>query len=606
MTDRPIVRKTKIVCTLGPTASEVPVLSALLVAGMNVARFNMAHGTEEEHAARAARLREASRTTGIPVALLVDIKGPEVRTGAVAADGSVVLEAGRTVSVTGEPVPCTADQVSVSWSGLPALLEAGRHLLIADGLIDLEVTAVEGGRARCVVRSGGELGSHKNVNVPGVRTRLPAVTERDAEHLAFAVRLAFDFVAASFVRRPEDVIEVRTHLFDLGSRMHVIAKIEDEEGLANAAGIARVADGIMVARGDLGVRLAVEEIPLAQKRIIAACQLERKPVITATQMLDSMIRNPRPTRAEATDVANAIFDGTDAVMLSGETASGAHPVAAVETMDRIARAVEASPEYASRVRQWQHFEEALSDTGLAVARSACQTARDVGAVAIIAPSLRGNSPRLVAAWRPAQPVLAVTPDEAVRRQLLLTWGVVPLHADVAADSDALLANALRAAVDGGHVRRGDRVVIVAGVPVNSPAQLNLVKVHFVGTLLARGRRGFGGYRTGRIVCARDAADARARLKHDGTEVLVIRELAPDLAPLLAGLAGLVLEEPSAMSREELLVAAPGLVAISAVPDARRHLEDGATVTLHGDAFAVYEGVVPERGPEAGKRASSAT
>ena len=587
------VRKTKIVCTLGPTASEVPVLSALLRAGMNVARFNMAHGTEEEHEARAGRLREAGRATGIPVALLIDIKGPEIRTGTVTGGGSVVLEAGRSVTVTGEPVPCTAELVSVSWAGLPGLLEAGRHLLIADGLIDLEVTAVEAGRVRCVVRSGGELGPHKNVNVPGVRTRLPAVTERDERHLAFAVRLGMDFVAASFVRRPEDVIDVRTRLFDLGSRMQVIAKIEDEEGLANAAAIARVADGIMVARGDLGVRLAVEEIPLAQKRIIAACQLERKPVITATQMLDSMIRNPRPTRAEATDVANAIFDGTDAVMLSGETASGAHPVAAVETLDRIARAVEVSPEYASRVRRWQRLEDALDDTGLAVARSACQTARDVRAAAIIAPTLRGNSPRLVAAWRPAQPVIAVTPDEAVRRQLLLTWGVVPLHADVTDDSDALLDNALRAAAAAGHLARGDRVVMVAGVPVNSPAQLNLVKVHFVGTLLARGRRGFGGFRTGRVVRARDAADARARLKADGTEILVTRELAPDLLPLLAGVAGLVLEEPSALSREDLEAAAPGLVAVSAVPDGMRHLEDGATVTLHGEAFAVYEGVVPE-------------
>jgi pyruvate kinase len=255
--------------------------------------------------------------------------------------------------------------------------------------------------------------------------------------------------------------------------------------------------------------------------------------------------------------------------------------------------VEASPEYASRVQRWQRLEETLDDAGLAVARSACQTARDVRAAAIIAPSLRGNSPRLVAAWRPSQPIIAVTPDAAVRRQLLLSWGVVPLAAEVADDSDALLANALRAAADAGHLCRGDRVVIVAGVPVNSPAQLNLVKVHFVGTLLARGRRGFGGYRTGRIVRARNAAEARSRLKHDGTEVLVTRELAPDLAPLLAGLAGLVLEEPSAMSREELLAASPGLVAISAVPDALRHLEDGATVTLHGAAFAVYEGVVPE-------------
>ncbi len=587
------IRKTKIVCTLGPTASEVPVLSALLRAGMNVARFNMAHGGVEYHEALAGRLREASRDTGIPVALLIDIKGPEIRTGEVAGGATVSLETGRTVVVTGEAVPCTADTVSVSWPELIGQLAPGRHLLIADGLIDLEVTDVGTGRAACAVRSGGELGSHKNVNVPGVRTRLPAVTERDAEHLRFAVRLGFDFVAASFVRRPEDVVEVRMRLFDLGSRMHIVAKIEDEEGLANAAAIARVADGIMVARGDLGVRLSVEEIPLAQKRIIAACQSERKPVITATQMLDSMIRNPRPTRAEATDVANAIFDGTDAVMLSGETASGAHPVAAVEAMDRIARAVEASPEYATVVRRRQRMDDVLEDTGLAVARSACQTARDVRATAIIAPTLRGNSPRLVAAFRPAQPVLAVTPEEGVRRQLLLCWGVVPLAAEVTEDSDALLDNALRAAAAAGHLRRGDRVVIVAGVPVHSPAQLNLVKVHFVGTLLARGRRGFGGFRTGRVVRAAEAGEAERRLARDGTEVLVTRMLTPEFLPLLPGLAGLVLEELSAIGPAEIAAAAPGLVAVGGVPDGMRHLEDGATVTLHGDGFAVYEGVVPE-------------
>ena len=599
-------RKTKIVCTLGPTASEVPVLGALLRAGMNVARFNMAHGTEAEHEAIAGRLREASRAAGIPVALLVDIKGPEIRTGAVAGGRPVMLEAGRTVIVTGEPVPCTAEVVSVSYPQLAGLLRPGRHLLIADGLIDLEVTAVDGDRARCVVRSGGELGSHKNVNVPGVPTKLPAVTERDAEHLAFAVRIGMDFVAASFVRRPEDVIEVRTRLFDLGSRMHVIAKIEDEEGLANVAGIARVADGIMVARGDLGVRLAVEEIPLAQKRIIAACQEQRKPVITATQMLDSMIRNPRPTRAEATDVANAIFDGTDAVMLSGETASGAHPVAAVETMDRIARAVEASPEYASRVRRWQRLEDALDDTGLAVARSACQTARDVRAAAIIAPTLRGNSPRLVAAWRPAQPVIAVTPDAGVQRQLLLTWGVVPLAAELTDDSDALLSNALRAAADAG-VRvpgrpGGDRGGGSGELAGAAEPREGALRGHAARPGTARLRRlphGAHRARAGR-------GGGRPRLKGDGTEILVTRTLGPDLLPLLAGLAGLVLEEPSAVSPEQLRAAAPGLVVVSAVPDGMRHLEDGATVTLHGDAFAVYEGVVPERGPEAGPSASSAT
>ena len=589
-----ISRKTKIVCTLGPSADDVQTLSRLLEAGMNVARLNMAHGDHAEHAGRIARLREASRSTRIPVALLIDIKGPEIRTGFVPGDGKVRLEVGSSVAVTTEDVPCTAELVSVTYRDLPEQVTPGKHILIADGLVDLEVTAVEGALTRCVVRSGGTLGSHKNVNLIGIKTRLPAVTDKDVANIRFGVREGLDFVAASFVRKPEDVLEIRKLLVAEGSGMHIVSKIEDEEGLENIDEIIRVSDGIMIARGDLGVQLPTEEMPLVQKRIISKCHDQNKTVITATQMLDSMIVNPRPTRAEATDVANAIFDGSDAVMLSGETANGAHPVLAVQTMDRIARAVENSPEYESRVRRYLRLEDLGEDTAAAVARSAYLVARDIKASAILTPTLRGNTPRLISKYRPSQTVLAVTPSEEVQRRLLLYWGVVPLIGELVGDSDDMIDNALHAALELGYIAAHDKVVTLAGVPVNSPAALNMIRVHFVGTVLARGRRGWGGWASGRIVKAASAQEAALRLKHDGTEVLLTRFLTPDFLPLLKGLRGVLMEEFSHLGAEEIRAVEPGIVLIGSVTGAMAQLEDGLTVTLHGGEFVVYEGVIGRR------------
>lgn len=585
------MRKTKIVCTLGPSTEGPEALEQLLRAGMNVARFNMAHGTYESHAASAARLREASRRTGIPVALLLDIKGPEIRTGPVEGGGTIRLEPGSEVEITVDGKPCTARRVSLSYRDLPGLLAPGRHILIADGTIDLEVLAVEGQVTRCVVRLGGELGPHKNVNVPGVRTRLPAVTEKDVEDIRFGAAQEMDFVAASFVRKAQDVLDLRQILLAEGAGLHIVAKIEDGEGLENIDEITRVADAVMVARGDLGVQLATEQIPLAQKRIIQSCHEQGKAVITATQMLDSMIHNPRPTRAEATDVANAIFDGSDAVMLSGETASGKHPVLAVQVMDRIARAVEESPEYESRVGRYLRLEDHREDIAQAVTRAAYLVARDIRASAILAPTLRGTTPTLISRYRPRQIILAVTPSERVQRRLLLHWGVVPLVGRLAEDSDEMLNAALRAARAQGLIRNSDRVVILAGVPVNSPIMLNMIRVHFVGNVLNKGKRGFGGVASGRVVKAGDSAGARRRLKGDGTEVLLTRFLTPDFLPLLAGLRGVVLEESSYLEEERILEAAPDLVLIAEVPKAYSTLEEGLTVTLHGQERVIYEGEV---------------
>ena len=567
------------------------VLARLLEAGMNVARFNMAHGTHEYHASMIGRLRDACRSTGIPAALLIDIKGPEVRTGSVPGGGTVELRTASEVLLTVDDSPCTAERVSITYMDLPEQASPGMRILIADGLIDLEVLGVQDKETRCIVRTGGILGSHKNVNIIGVKSRLPAVTEKDVDNLRFAVRQGMDFVAASFVRKPEDILEIRQILVAEGSHMHIIAKIEDQEGVENIEGIIRVADGIMVARGDLGVQLATEEMPLVQKRIILRCHEQNKAVITATQMLDSMIHNPRPTRAEATDVANAIFDGSDAVMLSGETASGLYPVAAVQVMDSIARAVETSPEYESRVKRFFRLDDTGDDIAQAVTRSAFLVAREIRATAIIAPTLRGNTPRMISKYRPSQTIIAVTPSDMVQRRLLLYWGVHPLRCDLADSSDDMVNNAMAAALEKGLLRTSDRVVIVAGVPVHSPIMLNTIKVHFIGNVLAKGERGFGGYRSGKIVRAQDSLDAELRLKHDDTEILLTRFLTPDFLPLLKGLRGIILEESSWLSPEQIQGMSPGVAAIGSVPGAMSVFEDGFTVTLHGDEMVIYEGIL---------------
>jgi pyruvate kinase len=588
------MRKTKIVCTLGPSTEEVGILGDLLRAGMNVARFNMAHGDLDYHARTIARVREAGRTVGIPVATLIDIKGPEVRTGTVEGGAAVELVTGAECIVTVDDAPCTAARVSITYRDLPDQAAPGIHILIADGLIDLEVLSVEGRETRCAVRSGGMLGSHKNVNIIGIRSRLPAVTEKDITNLRFAVSHDMDFVAASFVRKPDDILEIRQILLREGSHMQIVAKIEDAEGVANIDEILRVADGIMIARGDLGVQLATEEMPLVQKRIILKCHEQNKTVITATQMLDSMIYNPRPTRAEATDVANAIFDGSDAVMLSGETASGKHPLEAVQVMDSIARAVETSPEYESRVRRFFRLDQIGEDIAQSVTRSAFLVAREVGASAIIAPTLHGNTPRLISKYRPSQPIIAVTPSDAVQRRLLLYWGVYPLMCDLADNSDTMQNNALQVAMEKGLVKKFDKVVIVAGVPLHSPIMLNTIKVHFVGNVLGKGQRGFGGYAAGKVVKVEDSLEAELRLKHDGTEVLLTRFLTPDFLPLLTGLRGIVLEESSYLSPEQIKGIVPDAAVIASVGGALLMLEDGLTVTLHGDECVVYEGIIPGR------------
>ena len=380
------MRKTKIICTMGPAVRNLETMKQLLYNGMNIARFNFSHGDHEYHKESMDMLREAGRQTSIPVALLLDTKGPEIRTGRIKDDKTILLKRDNRIILTTDKVEGTEDLLSISYSKLPSEISPGKHIFIADGLVDLEVDKVSGQEIHCIIRSGAEIGSRKNVNVVGVRTSLPAITEKDVQDIMFGIENHVDFIAASFIRKPADIKEIRGIIDICDVNIDIIAKIEDQEGLDNIDEIIRVSNGVMVARGDLGVQLRPEEIPLVQKRIILKCNEQNKPVIVATQMLDSMIDNPTPTRAEVTDVANAIMDGTDAIMLSGETASGKYPVKTVAMMHKIALQIERSTEYKTRQKAYIDLptEHNMADT---IARSAYYTARDIDADAILTPSL---------------------------------------------------------------------------------------------------------------------------------------------------------------------------------------------------------------------------
>lgn len=585
------LRKTKIVCTLGPAVDEIESMKQLLRAGMNIARFNFSHGDHQEQAERLKMIRRASEETDIPVAILLDTKGPEIRTGVMKNDAKLPLEPDDRITITTEEVAGTAQRVGITYKQLPHEVGPGKHIFIADGLIDLEVIEVAGTEVHCVVRSGGTLGSRKNVNIPGVRVSLPALTEKDKSDIDFAVDHDMDFIAASFVRKPSDVAEIQRILQERDSHIHVIAKIEDQEGLDNIEEIIEVSQGIMVARGDLGVQLSTEQIPLAQKRIIEACNKQNKPVITATQMLDSMIRNSYPTRAELTDVANAIFDGSDAVMLSGETASGAYPTRATETLHRIAMAVEESPEYLRKCEKYFSYQQSSPDIGHAIAKAAYVVAGDIEASAIVAPTVRGNTPRLLSKFRPAANIIAVTTSETAYRQLLLPWGIFPILSEHVNDSELMIQKALQRSLHRGYVERLDKVVTAAGIPVNSPFPMNTIKVHFLGNILNRGHKALGHTCSGRIVKAPTLEQARRTLNNTGDEILLTQNLEPEHLPLLESLVGVIVEDESYVSLEEVRDANPGIVLISEVPDAVDKLEDNQIVSLDGGEKIVYEGLL---------------
>ena len=471
------LRKTKVICTLGPAVDDEEKLRELMLNGMDAARFNFSHGTHESHLATLNKVKRVRDELGIAVATILDTKGPEIRIKTF-ENGPVTLAEGDKFTLTTRDVPGDASIVSVTYADLHKELQSGCRVLIDDGLIELNVDSISGQDIACTVRSGGPLSNNKSINIPDVSIHLPSLTEKDREDIRFAVEQDFDFIAASFVRKASDVEDIRACLKENGGEhIRIISKIENREGVENLEEIIAASDGLMVARGDLGVEIPAYEVPILQKRMIKETSMAGKPVITATQMLDSMIRNPRPTRAEVSDVANAVFDGTSCVMLSGETASGKHPIEAVQTMVNTIRAAEQATDYWGRFRRFE-FKPGRSIND-AVTHTCCQTAMDLEADAILTPTQTGHTARMISRFRPACQIVALTTTERARRQLAISWGVKPLLAGYVDSTDRLFSMCVQSALKEGAVESGQMVVITAGVPIGRAGSTNLIKAQVV-------------------------------------------------------------------------------------------------------------------------------
>ena len=471
------MRKTKIVCTLGPSTDDEAVLKQMMIEGMNVARCNFSHGNYEDHKKRMDMVKKLRKEVGRPIAILLDTKGPEVRVRDF-KDGKVTLEEGQLFTLTADDVEGTKDIVSITYNRLYEDLEVGMRVLIDDGLIEMKVEEVNKTNIVCRVINGGTVSNHKGVNVPDVNLSMPYISDKDREDIIFGIEQDVDFIAASFVQKKEDILQLRKLLEKNGGNgVKIIAKIENAQGVANIDDIIEVSDGIMVARGDMGVEIPYEEVPVIQKKIIQKVYLAGKNVITATQMLESMTKNPRPTRAETTDVANAVYDGTSAVMLSGETAAGAYPVEAVKAMVRIAERAEQDINY--RKRFFQTEREATPDITDAICHATCTTALDLNAKAIVAVTKSGAAARMIARYRPQSDIIGCTTTNKVCWQLSLSWGVTPLLIDEEKDVYTLFDRAIEAAEEMKLLKKGDLTVITSGVPIGISGTTNMMKVQIV-------------------------------------------------------------------------------------------------------------------------------
>lgn len=467
------MRKTKIICTIGPASESEERLRELMLAGMNVARFNFSHGTHEEQKAKYERVLKVRKELGLPVATMLDTKGPEIRLRDFEG-GKVELRAGETFTLTTEEIMGTAQRATISYKNLKNDISVGTTLLIDDGLIELEVEKISGEDIICRVINGGFVSNHKGVNVPGAILSMPYISDADMEDILFGIKEGYELIAASFVRSKEDIYELRKILQEHGSNMKIIAKIENMQGIENLEEILEASDGVMVARGDMGVEIPMEEVPVLQKKMIKMANAQGKHVITATQMLESMINHPRPTRAEATDIANAIYDGTTAIMLSGESAAGKYPVEAVKTMARIAESAEKDIDYRSRMRR--NDEGDKSEITNAIAYATCSAAMDLNAAAIITVTMSGYTAEAISRFKPSCPIIGCAVNERVCDQLNLLWGVNPLLIKKEESSEELFADAVIAAKEAGYVNTGDIVVITAGVPLGITGTTNMIHV----------------------------------------------------------------------------------------------------------------------------------
>jgi len=580
------MRRTKIVCTLGPATDNINVLRKLMENGMNVARLNFSHGTYEEQQKRIDNFKKIRNELKLPVALLLDTKGPEIRIGNF-KDKSVELKEGQRFTLTTREVEGNNEIVSVSYQGLHNDVFRGNRILIDDGLIELVVEEVNGRDIVCTVKNGGKISNHKGVNVPGVAIKMPYLSKKDEEDILFGIKNDFDFVAASFVRTAYDVLEIKKLLEKNGGNdMQIIAKIENREGVDNIDDIIKISDGIMIARGDMGVEIPLEELPVIQKMLIEKCYKAGKKVITATQMLDSMIRNPRPTRAETTDVANAIYDGTSAIMLSGETAVGKYPLESLITMARIAERTENSIDYKKRFALSQF--NLVPNVTNAISHATCTTAHDLGAAAIISVTKTGYTARMVSKFRPDCPIIATTVSEKVYRQLALSWGVYPMLSELKETTDELFEEAVDRALESGIVKNGDLVVITAGIPVGISGTTNILKVHLVGHVLVEGI-GINNLSVSGNLCVAKSEEEALREFNDG-DILVIHSTTNSLLPILKKASGIITEEGGVTSHAAVVGLTLDIPVITGAKGATKILRSGTTVTIDSSRGLVYSGV----------------
>ena len=576
------LKRAKIVATLGPSSSGPEMIRKLILAGVDVFRLNFSHGKHADHEQRILDIRQVSKELGRVVGILQDIQGPKIRIGDV-KDGQVLLTPGTPFFLQSKPRVADENGASVSYENLEKDVPAGAQVLLDDGLLELKVLEPTPDGLRCEVVVGGPLKPNKGVNFPSVKMDVDVLSDKDREDLVFGAKMGVDFVAASFVQEAADVLKIKDYMVQHGSRAHIISKIERRDAVECIADIAAVSDGVMVARGDLGVETAPEEVPLAQKRIIAHCNQIGKPVITATQMLDSMINNPRPTRAEASDVANAVFDGTDAVMLSNESAAGNYPLEAVETMVRIVRMAERSALAKRRDNRDLAVGAPVVD---AISLATAQLADKLGAAAIVTATATGSSARMVARYRPHCPIAALAMDEEVCRQLSLVWGVYPRVLPRAYSDEELINNAMSLIHKEGMVHDGDLVVVTAGFPLGVPGNTNFIKVEMASTVIARGQ-GLGKKAIHGTVRLVHSAEEAAQKVHAG-DILVTSETNKDFVPAMRMAGGVIVKEGGLTSHAAIVCLQLGIPLLLEVPDWST-LPDGEVITMDPVRGVVFKG-----------------
>ncbi|MCD5407062.1 MAG: pyruvate kinase [Desulfotomaculum sp.] len=580
-----LTRRTKIVCTIGPASEDVAILKKMITAGMNVARMNFSHGNHQEHGKRIALVRQVAKELKKDIAIMLDTKGPEIRLGTFKQE-PVLLRAGDQFTLTTKEVLGDETKVSVTYQKLPQDVSIGDKILVSDGLIELQVLEISDTDIHCQILNGGDLKSRKGVNLPGVQVNLPAITDKDIKDILFGIEQKVDFIAASFIRKAADVLAIRDILEEYQADIDIISKIESSEAVDNIEEILKVSDGIMVARGDLGVEIPAEDVPMIQKMLIERCNMVGKPVITATQMLESMTHNPRPTRAEASDVANAILDGTDAIMLSGESAAGKYPVESVETMNRIAMRVESAFPYEEYFKKTNTLKsETVTD---AISYAVRNVAANLNVAAIITVTASGHTARIISKTRPKSSIIAVTSKPKVIFKMALVWGVEPVLVKDITGTDDMFVFTEEAALATGLVKTGEQVIITAGVPVGIQGTTNLLKVHTIGSILTRGSGIGNSSFTGPAKICRNIQDVQQKIQEG--DIMVAIGTDREFVPYMQKCGAIITEEGGITSHAAIIGLNIDIPVVVGVEKATTIIPDGETITLDGQRGLIYSGI----------------